>query len=273
MTTDPQYRRFTKRQILHVVTLAGFFICAAVLAGSWWHIAPLGGAGSWAEVLLPILALATTLVALARGLPAQNVILVAALIALISGIVETVGAKTGVPFGSFIYTENLGPQLFSLLPWPVPLIWVVVILNSRGVARLILRPWRKLGRYGLWVMGLTVLLAVVFDLGLEPFAARVNRYWIWRVSPRAPAWHTAPWVNFLGWAVTVLLILAFVTPWLINKRASKQQSPDYHPLVVWLTLNLFLTTGNATHQLWSAAGFGLLSGIIVTFFAMRGAHW
>jgi hypothetical protein len=58
-------------------------------------------------------------------------------------------------------------------------------------------------------------------------------------------------VNFIGWAVTTLLILAFVTPFLLNKRPVKNP-PDYHPLVVWLVLSLLLLTGAAVHHLWLA---------------------
>jgi hypothetical protein len=52
----------------------------------------------------------------------------------------------------------------------MPFIWAVAVLNSRGVARLILRPWRKTTKYGLWVIGLACVLTVIFDFNLEPFA-------------------------------------------------------------------------------------------------------
>lgn len=210
---------------------------------------------------------------MARTLPAQNVLLAATLIAVISGIVETINAKTGIPFGPLVYTDNLGPELFGALPWPIPLIWVVVILNSRGVARLILRPWRKMGKYGFWVIGLTSLLSVILDLGLEPFASRVNHYWIWHVPGNVLAWYNAPWVNFVSWATTTLLILAFTTPWLINKKHIKNAPPDYHPLILWLLLNLLLATGNAAHHLWLATGFTIVASVIATIFAWRGARW
>lgn len=268
----PSPRRFGATKILHRLLFCCFLITLAAWLGSLLHF-PLPGPVHWAEALLPILALATTLMAMARSLPAQNVILAATLIALISGIVETISAKTGIPFGPLVYTDSLGPELFGALPWPIPLLWVVIILNSRGVARLILRPWRKIGKYGFWVIGLTCLLSVVFDLGLEPFATKVNHYWIWRVPATVLTWYTAPWVNFVGWATTTLLILAFTTPWLINKKHIKNAPPDYHPLIVWLLLNLLLATGNATHHLWLAASFSLAASAVITIFAWRGARW
>jgi uncharacterized membrane protein len=259
-------------QFLHLFLFLGFLVSLAAWLGSLLHF-PFFRDARWAEDLFPILALATTLMTMGRSLPAQNVILAATLIAVISGIVETISAKTGIPFGPLVYTDNLGPELFGTLPWPIPVIWVVVILNSRGVARLILRPWRKMGKYGFWVIGLTCLLSVILDLGFEPFAARVNHYWIWHVPNTVLAWYTAPWVNFVGWATTTLLILAFTTPWLINKKQFKNAPRDYYPLIVWLLLNLLLATGNAAHHLWWAAGFSLVASIIVATFAWRGARW
>jgi uncharacterized membrane protein len=123
------------------------------------------------------------------------------------------------------------------------------------------------------VMGITCLLAALFGLGLEPFATRLNHYWLWQTAENSRTWYGAPWVNFLGRAVTALLILAFATPWLINKRPGRRRPPDYHPLVVWLSLNLYFLAAAAMHQLWLAVW--LLSGVCmtVTIAALRNARW
>jgi putative membrane protein len=215
--------------------------------------------------------LAATVFATARTLPAQNVLAAVFLIALVSGIVETIGTKTGIPFGRFVYTENMGRLLFRTLPWPVPLVWVVVILNSRGAARLILRPWRDASHYGYWTSGVTCLLAVFFDAALEPFA-HANRYWFWKNSETVPAWYGAPWMNFAAWAAVSLLILVLVLPWLINKKSGQQSPPDFSPLVLWLLLILLLTAANAASQCWFAAGFSLTGGTIVAFAAIRNSR-
>lgn len=216
--------------------------------------------------------LATTLVGLSRRLPIQNVAMVVIITSFIASTVEAVGLRTGIPFGPFTFTDKLGYKLFNTLPWLVPLVWLVVIINGRGVARLIMRPWRKTTYYGFWVIGLTCLLALVFDLGLEPFAAKFKHYWIWQTPARVLAWHTAPWVNFLGWFVTALAILGFTTPWLINKQPIKQPT-DYHPLVLWLLLNFFFATGNATYHLWSAVALIVGANSVITLYAIRGARW
>jgi uncharacterized membrane protein len=243
--------------------LFGLFLLdyGLVLARVWRPLA-LAGEAQWPEGLLLVLATATTLTSLSRQRPGQNVLLAAVLIAFIAGAAHTLGALTGVPFGRYQYTDRIGQELFHPLPWAVPLIWVVVILNCRGVGRLLLRAWRRSRTYGLWLLGLTVVLALLMDLGLEPFATTVKQYWRWEATRVASNWYTTPWVNFLGWAVTALLILAFVTPVLINKKPV-EHAPDLQPLCIWLLVNVLFLAGAATHQNWGVVWLGAAQCVVV----------
>ena len=244
---------------------------ALVWTRLWLPQPPFGNAG-WPDGLLLVLATATVLASLTRQLPGQNVMLAAIIIAFFAGAVETLGALTAIPFGPFAYTSEIGQQLFYPLPWAVPMIWLVALLASRGVARLVLRPWRNTPNYGFRLIGLATLLVVLLDFGLEPFAIQVKHFWQWNPTKLRFDWYTAPCTNFLGWAVATLLILAFVTPALIHKRPMTQPPPDYHPLIVWLLLNLLFATGAAVHQLWPAVLLISLAGVVVTAFAVRGAR-
>jgi uncharacterized membrane protein len=227
--------------------------------------------GRWMEALLPIFAVLTTLLALGRRLPLQNVVMAAVLIAGASLAIAAVGAKSGVPFGPFVYGSGASEELLGVTWW-VPLLWVVLLINGRGVARLVMRPWRKTNFYGYWVIGITCVLVVLFDLGFEPFAVQVKGHWVWLTTKSTLTWHTAPWVNFVGWFIAALGILVFTIPWLINKQPVKQPM-DYHPLVVWLLLNLWVATGNAREQLWSAVLVALVGNVVATVYAVRGARW
>ena len=209
-----------------------------------------------------------------RSLPVQNVLLAAAIIGLIGGIVELVGAASGIPFGPRIFLDESGPQIFGILPWGLPLVWIVFLLNSRGVARLMLRPWRKSKTYGFRVIGLTCLLVVALNLGFEPFASRANHFWIWQSAKNLLAWYGAPWVNFVSVGLTVLLILAFATPSLINKTpSSKKRLPDYQPLILWLAMNLYFAVANGFAGLQLAMVIGLVLSFVAGIFAWRGARW
>lgn len=233
----------------------------------------LPGKSGWAIALLLVVTNAATLLALARQLPGQNVLLAATIIGCIGSAAHLVCAKTAIPFGPIQFTAT-GPTLFDALPLATPLLWIAVVLNSRGVARLVLRPWRKLRSYGFWLIGITTLLTVLFVLALEPFAIRGNHYWLWLPTKFPVTWYGMPLTNLLGWALTTLLILAFATPPLINKQLrSRKSAPDYHPLGVWLLLLVLCGTGAALHQLWAAAATAIVIGIAATVFALRGARW
>lgn len=225
-----------------------------------------------AEASLLLSALFSTLTTLARRLPVQNVGMAALLIAGMGALLTGVACLSGIPFGPCTHSENLGGKIFSVLPWPIPLIWVIVLINARGVARLVMRPWRKTNYYGFWVIGLTGLLAVLLDLSLEPFAVQVKKYWTWQTPGWVWAWYSAPWVNFLGWFASALIMVTFTTPWLINKQPVKQPM-NYQPLLLWLLLNAWLITGNLKHQLWVATAVGITGAVATVLFTVRGARW
>jgi uncharacterized membrane protein len=245
---------------------------ALVLAQFWWTIR-LPGNPCWPDAVLLLLAVAGTIAALARHLPLQNVLYAAFFIGLAGGATDWLDLKTGIPFGAFTPGQNTGLKLFHALPWAMPLVWVLAILNSRGVARLVLRPWRKTRAYGFWLIGVTTALTVLFDLAFDPFASRVRQYWFWEPTKFPLAWQGAPLVNFFGWAVVTLLILAFVTPMLINKNPVHRRPPDFHPLGIWLGGILLFGAGSATLGLWPAVLLDGIIGVVVAVFAVRGARW
>jgi uncharacterized membrane protein len=254
--------------------LFGLFVLQFTLvwARLWlpWSLFP---NARWPEGVLLVLTVATLAASLTCQLPGQNVMLASLIIAFIASAMQSLGALTAIPFGPYVYTDHFGRQLFYPLPWPVPLVWIAAVLASRGAARLALRPWRKTRTYGFRLIGLTTLLVVLLDLGLEPFATRVMHYWFWNPTKLRLDWYSTPWVNFLGWTVTTLLILAFATPSFINKKPVSPPPPDYSPLAVWLLLSLLFATGAALNHLWLAVGLVFLGSIGVAAFAVRGARW
>jgi len=254
---------------LLVVLLAAAFALAIAANGLALN---LPGKPGWPETLLLLLATAGTIAALARQLPLQNVLLAAFIIGAMGGAIHSLGANTGIPFGPFLFGAEAGPMLFKMLPWAMPLVWIAVILNSRGVARLILRPWRKLRNYGFWLIGLTALLAVLFDLAFDPFAARAKHYWLWLPTKFPVTWQSAPLVNFLSWAVVSLLMLAFITPALINKSPVRR-TVDYHPLAVWLGAILLFGIAAARHGMWPAVALDGSMAVATAIFAIRGGRW
>jgi uncharacterized membrane protein len=225
------------------------------------------------DAALILLATAASITALVRQLPVQNVLLAAAITALIGGAAHGLSARMSIPFGPMIFDHTSGWEIFGAVPWTLPLLWIVAIFNSRGMVRLILRPWRKTKNYGWWLIGLTALLAVAFDVALEPYAQPVKHLWRGLPTKLAANWHGASPLNFLGWAFISLFILAFITPSLIRKQPNNPSAPDFAPLALWVGGIAFFAVSSAAAGLWSAVIVDAVFIGIATVFAVRGARW
>jgi uncharacterized membrane protein len=309
LTLNPSKRTF--RTVGNLTTVMGWSMPA--LAGVsyvlvFWSLVSPGQIPlkpSWLEAALVLTAAAATMRSLSRQLPVQNVLLAAAIIGFTGGIAHGLSALTGIPFGGITFTDDAGPLWLGGFAWLFPFLWIIAILSSRGVARLILEPRRRSRTYGYWLIGVTALLAALFGLALDLFASQVKGYWRWQPAQSALAWQGLTPMNFIGWFLIALLVQFLAMPALIGKRpsgglpfhepgradlllgldAGQQEAPgartagpartwppDYHPLVVWLLgLSLFATGGFA-HGLWQA---GVLCGAIAVTtgtLALRGTR-
>ena len=124
----------------------------------------------------------------------QNALPAALITALVGGIAHGLSANSNLslPFGPIVFKPDAGAKIFGFVPWTIPLLWVIAIFNARGVARLILRPWRKVKNYGFRLVGLTTLLVVAFDIALEPFAWHVKHFWFWQRTKLSQSLGKAP---------------------------------------------------------------------------------
>jgi len=200
---------------------------------------------AWPEGCLLFFAAGWIITSWARQLPLQNVLLASFIIGGISSAATIVNHYAMIPFGPVTFSSNV-PMVFDCLPLFLPLVWIVAILSSRGVVRLALRPWRQRADYGYWLFGITVLLTLVFDLGIEFFAAHRHGIWAWSPTRIPISWFGTPVTNFAGWALVTILSLAFATPSLINKKPVRYP-PDYDPLVIWVTAMLFFVFAVIAH--------------------------
>lgn len=130
----------------------------------------------------------------------------AAAIALLSFGVEYVGVETGIPFGRYTYTDELGIKL-GAVPLPIPFAWLIAVPGAISIAHL----W---GIRGWWRALAAALLAVVFDIAIEPFASHVADYWRWLAGG---PYYDVPIANFFAWGATafvlVVITLALCARW------------------------------------------------------------
>ena len=250
----------------------GLMVASALVVGlRWAHVLGWHSTARWPEGVFLVCAAGATLASLGRDLPAQNVILAFVVIVMLASGIWTVGAAAGVPFGPISFTDRIGQELFHPLPWPIPLLWLVLILNARGTARLILRPWRHSPIYGYWILGIATALIMAFDVGFEPIATHIFHYWNWRESKTSVTWFGTPWTNFAGWIVTTLLLLAFALPALINKKPGTHPIA-WHPLIAWSLFHVLVAISAFSDGLPSLGYYLVSLAVIVSIIAVAGRN-
>lgn len=134
---------------------------------------------------------------LTRG-PATAAALV--LIATGGGLaVEAVGVATGVPFGFYDYSGELGPKLLGV-PVIIPLAWTWMAWPAWLAAVRLVRPGP--GRVVLAALGLAT-----WDLFLDPQMVSEG-YWTWvDPTPALPGLAGIPVGNYIGWLLVALAMM------------------------------------------------------------------
>ena len=121
--------------------------------------------------------------------------------------IETTGVLTGLPYGTFYYGDALGPKVFGLVPYLLPISWAPLVLGAVAAAAPKAGYQRGAARAIAWIFRSAVLLALI-DGVLDPGAASLG-FWTW---PEGGPYYGVPLSNYLGWllsgAVATGIVLA-----------------------------------------------------------------
>lgn len=155
---------------------------------------------SWTIVLLGS-ALSVVHAGLSRG--ARVGLGVLGVTALAAVLFESVGLATGFPYGTYTYSDALGPTLLGV-PFLVPLAWLMMVWPSWLLAARLV-PGHRVGR--------VVVAAAAFaawDVVLDPQLVQAG-YWTWaHPSPGLPGIDTVPLTNLAGWLLAGLVLMTVV---------------------------------------------------------------
>lgn len=118
--------------------------------------------------------------------------------------VEHLGVSTGFPFGRYVYTDLLQPQLFGVVPLAIGCAWLMVAFGGWQIARRLLPRARQADALPALLSATLVLL---LDLQIETITTRVHRYWVWLESG---PYYGVPTANFVAWWLVGLLMALVV---------------------------------------------------------------
>ncbi len=221
---------------------------------------------SWAIVLLGA-TLSVVHTSLSRGLRTGLGVLV--LVGVVAVVFESAGLATGVPYGSYSYSDSLGPTLLGV-PFLVPLAWLMMAWPSWLLAVHLARPVRPGRRRAARIVWAAALFAA-WDVVLDPQMVDA-RYWTWEhPAPGLPGIDTVPLTNLAGWLLAGLVLMALLDL-LVARTAPLPAIGDTAPLLAmaWMTLG-----GALAHAGWlglpgsAAWGAGLGAVVLVVLAVQR----
>lgn len=157
---------------------------------------------TWTIVVLGA-ALSLAHAAISRGAPTALAVLLVTTATSIG--FEAVGLATGFPYGSYSYSDSLGPTLLGV-PFLVPLAWLMMAWPSWLLAGLLTARVRPSLHRGVRI----ALAAAVFagwDVVLDPQLVQAG-YWTWaHPHPGLPGIGTVPLTNLAGWLLAGVVLM------------------------------------------------------------------
>jgi uncharacterized membrane protein len=167
-------------------------------------VAPAFGViGSVTTILFPVLGIAFMAAHGVDALGARSLGAFILITAVVSFSSEAAGVATGLVFGDYHYSDQLGPKLLGVPP-VVQLAYISMGYASLSVARVVLGNTgspRGLRLLALPLAGTFVMVA--WDMALDPYSSTVSGDWVWEEGGE---YFGVPIHNYIGWFCTVLLI-------------------------------------------------------------------
>lgn len=169
--------------------LGGLVLMSPWISKEWRQMV-----SGWGDCVFLVLVALLTWMNARRDAGARRVALSMLGILLISGSIEMFGVRSGFPFGRYAYTDLMGGKIGGILPWVIPVCWLILVFNAYVIISIIFSGQK---RRGIISILLTATVVTLVDLNLEPFAVHTMQYWIWEMKDSA--YYGVPWTNFLGW--------------------------------------------------------------------------
>ena len=152
---------------------------------------------------------------LASGVGMRRAGVVFAAAFTLSLIAELAGTSTGMPFGAYGYSDQLGYKIAGLVPFNIPTSWFYMLVASLAICAHFL-PSKDDGASRWWWALVGGFVLTAWDVSMDPAMVKTN-HWLWRVSDLSdrsaisqfigtPFFFGMPLTNWLGWLLTGVLV-------------------------------------------------------------------
>ena len=198
----------------------------------------------------------------------------------VSNAFENLSIVTGFPFGSYHYSDAMGPKLF-LVPLQIGPAYFGVGYLSWTLARAILgdEDTRLAGWLSFATPTIASFIMVSWDLTIDPMMSTIAGSWVWH---NGGSYFGVPLSNFLGWYLTVCVFFQCFALYARGQPATYTKVPGYWatPLFAYTSiilapiLSLLLGTEPNTivtdpaGHLWQAQDVRKVAALVCLFTAL-----
>lgn len=183
---------FTRKTIAMYALLG---ITAALIFAPWLHIS-----NDVNAICTLIAGFAFLLLHGSVALGWRNIIAFVLITYVWSFTAEALGVATGLVFGAYHYSNNLGPKVLGV-PITVQVGYVAVGYASLIMARAILGLRPAVLRNALGIALAATFFMVSWDVSMDPYQSTVSGDWLWH---NGGPYFGIPVHNYVGWFGTVL---------------------------------------------------------------------
>ncbi len=169
--------------------------------------------------------------------------------------VEAVGLRTGLPFGDYVYSAAFTRTVLGV-PWVVPLAWAMFAYPALVLAR-------RIARSPIVIPVVGGLALSAWDLFLDPMMTAEGYWRFTDASYALPHVPSVPGVNFLGWFVTAVAMMA------VLDRLPDHIVPEGQPalLFMWTYVSSVVANLFFLDRPWVALYGGVAMGAVAVPYA------
>ncbi len=191
---------------------------------------------------------------------------------------ELLGTSSGLPFGPYSYTNQLGFKILGLVPFNIPTSWFFMLYASLAICGRLL-PATDDGKSRWWWALVAGLVLTAWDVSMDP-AMVASVHWLWHLPSLEgmPLWkniligghfYGMPLTNWLGWLLTGIVVARVMLTIVPPSRWARDVSPSKFPLALY-AVNAALPLGICIGRgLWAAFFLGALAMAIPLFLALK----
>lgn len=159
---------------------------------------------------------------------------------IVSNILENSSILTGFPFGTYYYTDSLGPKI-ALVPFFISLSYISFGYLAWVFSTILVGEVRRRSTV-LTTIAVSLVASFVmvdWDLSLDPLASTINHAWIWT---QGGGYFGVPISNFLGWSFTVWIFFQLFAHY--QRRRGSEDLSQALPATHYLqSIIVYLWTG------------------------------